>query len=302
MDQVLALRVFVRIVEAGSLTKAAGSLNLPRSTVSKLLLDLEEHLSTRLIARSTRTTAITVEGHDYYDRAVRLLSELDAMDDAARRTTRNLSGRLRIDIGSSLANVILIPALPQFLSRYPDVEIVMGVTDRSVDIVGDGVDCAIRGGPMRDSTLIARRVCELPFVTCATPAYFERFGRPVAPDDVRHHRGVGYFSALSGSPFPFRFIGDERPIEILPPLAASVNESTAHVSALLAGLGIGQSFECVLRPYLADGRLEAVLGDYRPAPMPLHLVYHESGRQNARVRAFCDFVVEVFGGLAPGDV
>lgn len=295
MDQLLALRTFTRIVEAGSLAKAAGSLNLPRSSVSKLLQDLEAHVGAKLVARSTRATTITPEGADYYRRAVQLLRDLDEMDAAASGPSIMPSGRLRIDIGSSLANLVLIPALPAFTARYPDIELILGVGDRSVDLIGDGVDCVIRGGALGDSSLIARSLGELAFVTCAAPAYAQRHGLPETIADLAgHHRGLGYFSASSGAIFPLRFIEGGQVRELHPTLQASVNESTAHMTALLAGLGIGQTFEFVARPYLRDGRLIELFHDEQPRPFPLHLVYPANRTQSARLRAFADWVIDLF--------
>lgn len=299
MDHLLALRTFTRIVEAGSLAKAAGTLGLPRSSVSKLLQDLEQHLGTRLVARSTRATTITPEGQAYYQSAVRLLRDLEEMDASVGGSAARPAGRLRVDIGSSLANLVLIPRLPEFLARYPDIELMLGVSDRSVDLVGDGVDCVIRGGLLADSSLIARHLVDLPFVTCAAPAYAQRHGLPDSIVDLaEHHRALGYVSASTGATFPLRFHDQGQMRELHPRLHLGVNESTAHMTALLAGLGIGQTFRFVARPYLADGRLIEILPEQQPGPFPLHLVYPANRKQNARLRAFADWVIEIFAQVA----
>jgi DNA-binding transcriptional LysR family regulator len=298
VDQLLALKTFVRIAEAGSLAKAAGSMDMPRSTVSKLLQDLEAHLGVRLVSRSTRAIAITPEGQRYYHDAVRLLASLDEMDATASGGSARPSGRLRVDIGSSLANLIIIPKLPEFLALHPDVEVVLGVADRAVDLVGEAVDCAIRGGALTDSALIARRLAALDYVTCAAPSYLERHGSPETLDQLHEeHRGIGYFSASTGNAFPLRFGGGEDATELRLRLNASVNESTAHMTALLAGLGIGQTFEFVARPYLRDGRLVELLPDTRPAPHPLHLVYPANRHPSAKLRAFADWAIGIFGQI-----
>ncbi len=298
MDQLLALKSFTRIVEAGSRAKAAASLHLPRSSVSKLLQDLEAHLGAALITRSTRATRITPEGEAYYHNAIRLLQDLEAMDTAARGPAAGPSGRLRVDIGSSLANLVLIPQLPDFIARYPEIELILGVSDHSVDLIGDGVDCVIRGGPLSDSSLIARRLGELAFVTCAAPAYAARYGLPeTIADLLANHRALRYFSASTGAHFPLRFFEDGQLREGHPRLHLAVNESTAHMTALLAGLGIGQTFEFVARPYLADGRLVALFPDLQPKPFPLHLVYPAGQAQSPRLRAFSDWVIEVFARI-----
>jgi DNA-binding transcriptional LysR family regulator len=301
LDQVLALRTFVRIAEARSLAKAAGSLDLPRSTVSKLLQDLENHLGTQLVSRSTRATTVTPEGEAYYLRALRLLGDLDEMDAEAGGNSLRPSGRLRVDIGSNLANLILIPKIPAFLELHPDVELVLGVSDRAIDLVGDGVDCVIRGGTLADSSLIARRLGELRYVTCAAPGYFDRYGIPRTIEDIEEkHRALAYFSASTGASFPLRFREDGEQREVRPRLMMSVNESTAHMTALLAGLGIGQTFEFAARSFLQDDRLVEILPEMRPDPHPLHLVYPAHRNQSAKLRAFADWAVTVFQQVERG--
>jgi DNA-binding transcriptional LysR family regulator len=297
LDQILALRTFVRIAHAGSMAKAAGTLDLPRSTVSKLLQDLEDHLGVRLLNRTTRAVAVTAEGADYYERALRLLEALDEMDASAKGGASAPSGRLRVDIGSVLANLILIPQLPRFQARYPEIELVLGVSDRPVDLIGEGVDCVIRGGALADSTLVARKLCELAYVTCATPGYIEQHGAPVRPEDLGEgHQTVTYFSAALGA-FPMRFTRDGEKIEIRAKSSINVNESTAHMTALRAGLGLAQTFEFVARPDLADGRLIEVLSDFAPAPHPLHLVYPGGRQISAKLRAFSDWAAEIFAAV-----
>ena len=298
MDQLLALRTFVRIAEAGSFAKAAGSLDLPRSSVSKLLQDLERHVGARLISRNTRAIAVTPEGERYYELATRLLADLDEMDASLGGAGGRPSGRLRVDVGSSLANLILIPALPAFRARYPDIELVLGISDRSVDLIGDGVDCVIRGGALADSSLIARRLGDLEYVTCAAPRYFDGHPQPLLPAELAaDHFALSYFSASSGNSFPLRFERDAERIELFPKSVVSVNESTAHMTALLAGLGIGQTFEFVARPYLDEGRLVEVLRDWRPAPHPLHVVYPSNRHPGAKLRAFVEWAIEIFGAI-----
>ena len=160
MDQLLALRVFVRIAEAGAFSRAADTMNIPRPTVTKLVQDLERHLGTKLLHRTTRRVNVTAEGAAYYERATRLIGELDEMDESASGARAQPRGRIRVDIGSVLANMMLIPALLGFRARHPDLHLDVGVSDRSVDLIDDGVDCAIRGGPLPDTSLVARRIAD----------------------------------------------------------------------------------------------------------------------------------------------
>ena len=296
MDQLLALRVFVRIADARSFAKAADSLNLPRSSVSKLLQDLEQHLGAKLVERSTRALTITPAGEAYRDHALSLLADLEEMDAAAGNAQASPRGRLRVDVGSSLANGIIIPALPEFRARYPDIELLLGVNDRPVDLIGEGVDCVIRGGALSDTSLIARRLCTLDSVTCATPGYFAAHGMPTHPAELAGaHAAVSYFFPQTGKTLPMHFMKGDEVHEINVPSAISVSESTAHIEAVLAGLGIGQIFGFSARPHIAAGRLVPILEDWTQPTLPLHLVYPATRHPNAKLRVFADWAVEIFG-------
>lgn len=295
MDHLLALRAFVRIAEAGSFTKAADSMNLPRSSVSKLIQDLEAHLGAKLVERTTRAVTVTEEGAAYRERALRVLADIDDMDATAAGSRAAPRGRLRVDIGSVLANLIVIPVLGEFTRLYPDIELQLGVSDRSVDLIGEGVDCVIRGGSLTDSALKARRLCELDYVVCAAPSYLEGREVPRKPRDLEHgHQIVSYFSASTGRLFPLRFTAGEETTEIPATGGIAVNESTAHISALLAGLGIGQTFGFLARPHFEQGRLVELLADFKPANHPLHLVWPADRFANPRLKVFSDWVAGVF--------
>jgi LysR family transcriptional regulator, regulator for bpeEF and oprC len=298
MDQLLAIRTFVRIAEAGSFGKAADQLNIPRSTASKLIQDLEQMLGTRLVQRTTRQATVTPEGAAYYERALRLLGDLDEMDGEARRTRAQPKGRLRVDIGSAHANFALIPALPDFQARYPDIDLRLGVSDRPADMVGEGIDCVIRGGELAESTLIARKLCELDMVLCAHRDYIDRHGMPAHPSDLEaRHRVCAYFSSLTGRPFSLRFERGGERVEVQPGGNIAVNESTAHLTTLASGLGIGQTFRYQVRPWLERGEVVEVLPEWRLARHPLYAMYPQSRHMNAKARVFIDWAIEVFGAL-----
>jgi DNA-binding transcriptional LysR family regulator len=295
MDQLLALRTFVRIVEAGTFAKAADQLNLPRSTASKLIADLEASLGTKLIQRTTRKVAVTPEGAAYYERSNRLIAELEDMNAAVRLNQAQPKGRLRIDIVSQLANCVLIPALPQFRDLYPDIELYLGISDRPVDLIGEGVDCVIRGGELGDTSLIARKIGELDYVTCASARYIERHGIPKHPSDLdRGHVNLNYFSSLTSKPFPMLFHRSGEEIETRGGAQVAVNEITAHLTAIKAGLGIGQTFGVMAQPFIEDGSLIPLLTDWTRPLHPLHVVYPPNRHLNAKLRIFVDWVSEVF--------
>jgi DNA-binding transcriptional LysR family regulator len=307
MDQLLALRVFVRIADSGAFSKAADSMNIPRPTVTKLVQDLERHLGTKLLHRTTRRVSVTSEGTAYYERATRLISDLDEMDQSAACARAQPRGRIRVDVGSVLANMILIPALGGFRARHPDLHVDLGVSDRPVDLIGEGVDCVIRGGALADTSLVARRIADLDWVTCASPLYLGARGVPKHPSEllpreprpndktgVPGHAIAGYFSSLTGRAFPLEFYKGDEQLLVHGQVAVAVNESTAHLSALLAGLGIGQAFKFMVAPHLQSGRLRTVIDDWGRPRQPLHVVYPSNRHLSAKTRLFVDWVAEVF--------
>lgn len=303
MDQLLALKVFVRIAETGGFSRAADSMNIPRPTVTKLVQDLEQHLGTRLLQRTTRRVSVTAAGSAYYERAKRLIAELEDMDQLASGARTQLRGRLRVDVGSVLANRILIPALSQFRQKYPELQLELGVSDRPIDLIGDGVDCVIRGGDLPDSTLVARHLADLDWVTCASKEYLATHGLPRHPDDLTArnpengapaHWLAGYFSSLTGRAFALEFHRDGERVLVKADEATSVNESTAHLNVLMTGLGIGQTFRFAAAPYVANGALQEVLADWSRPAHPIHLVYASNRQLSAKIRAFADWAAETF--------
>lgn len=292
MDQFAAIRVFLRTVEAGSLTRAAAALGMPKSTASKLLSQLETHLGTKLLQRSTRALALTAEGSEYYERAGSLLAGLHDIDADLRQRGGGLSGRIRIDLHSAMANTLLIPALGQFRDRYPGIQVAVGVSDRPVSLIGEGVDCVVRLGRLSDTSLIARTIYEDRLITCASPAYLER--HPTATDPrqlLEHHALVGYFSAATGEAKPMVFEKDGKRIEI-GAAHVTANDSTGHVNMILNGLGVGQTYASTVKPHLNSGALVRVLDDWTNGSEPISVLYPPAKRLNARVRAFIDWLIE----------
>jgi LysR family transcriptional regulator for bpeEF and oprC len=295
MNQLLAIRTFARVVEAGSFTRAADSLDMPNATVSKLVQELEAHLGVRLLQRTTRRVTVTPEGQLYYEKMGLILSNLEDVDTSFNIARSKPRGHLRIDSGGSTARELLIPALPDFMARYPDIRIDLGVSDRPVDLIGDNVDCVIRGGALDNSSLIARQIGLAKMVTCATPAYLKQYGVPAYPEELKNgHRLVSYVLSQNGRATPFRFLCDGEKTEIKLEHRVGVNESNAHLAAGLAGLGIIQTFAYAARPALKDGTLVEILKKWRPAPYPFHVVYPQNRHVTQRLRVFIDWLVEAF--------
>ena len=295
MDQMAAMRAFSRVVEVGTFTRAAQLLGIPKPTLSKLIQSLESHLRTKLLNRTTRRVTVTADGAAYYERAARILADIDELDGSMTLSQATPKGRLRVDISASLAVQILVPALPRFHSRYPEIQLDLGVTDRPVDLLAEHVDCVIRAGTIADQSLIARKIAELRFVSCATPDYLAGHGEPKHPSELEHHTVVGYFSAPSPRPFPLEFKRGDELIELAGRYIVAVNDSNAYVAAGLAGLGIMSIPAAMVEDQLTSGALRQVLRDWTTDPLPLYIVYPQNRHLSTRLRLFVDWVAELFG-------
>lgn len=295
MDQIQAMRIFVRVVEAGTFTRAADSLSLPKATVTKHVQALEARLRVKLLNRTTRRVTVTPDGAAYYDRTVRLLTDLDDIEASMTNARANPRGRLRVDVGTSVAQLLIIPNLADFHTRYPDIQLDLGVSDRIVDLIGDNVDCVIRGGELTDQSLVARRVGNLEFITVASPEYLARKGVPSHPLEIEQtHASVIYFSPQSGRHYPLEFVKGAESIDITGPYQLSVNEANAYVTSVLAGLGIGQITSYQAQSHLQSGALVQLLTEWTQPPLPVYVVYPPNRHLSAKVRAFVDWAAELF--------
>ena len=295
MDQVAALRAFVRIVETGSFTQAAAGLGTPKATVSKLLQQLEAHLRTKLLSRTTRRLAVTADGAAYYERAARLLHDLEELDASVTASQARPKGRLRVDVSSSIAQGIIMPALGGFFTRYPDIQLDIGTSDRVADLVADNVDCVIRAGVIGDLSLIARRVAEMHMTTCAAPAYLHAHGTPADPRALEQdHASVGYLKQRLAGPHPFSFVRGGETLRVAARYQVAVNEAQTYLAAGLAGHGILQAPHFMVRQHLEGGALCEVLPEWSVPPLPLHVVYSPSRHLSTRLRVFVDWAAALF--------
>jgi LysR family transcriptional regulator for bpeEF and oprC len=269
-------------------------MKLPKATVSTLIQQLETTLAVKLLHRTTRHVSVTADGAAYYERCLRILSDVREAEESLSRTRLSPSGRLRVDAPTGLAADVIVPALPQFFEQYPDIQLELGCSDRPVDLVEEGVDCAVRGGALGDSSLIARRVGILHFVTCASPAYLERHGRPAHPNDLLQHRCVNYFSARTGKIYDWDFTRDGERVQVALPGSIALNDSNAYIAAGIAGLGIVQMANFMMEPMIKDGLFESILDDWISDPLPIHVVYPQNRHLSAKVRVFVEWVAELF--------
>lgn len=292
MDRFDAMRVFTRIVERRSFTAAAADLGLPRSTVTETVQQLEARLGVRLLQRTTRHVTPTLDGEAYHRRCLAIIADVEdaeaAFGDARPR------GLLRVDVHGTLARHFVLPALPAFLAKYPELELHLGEGDRLVDLVREGIDCVLRVGDLQDSAMVARRVALLEEVTCASPDYLARFGVPATPDDLDGHRMIGFVSSATGGVFPLGFKTGGTLRRITLPTTVSVAGAETNVVAAKLGLGLIQVPRYHVEADLRAGSLVAVLQDFPSDPMPVSLLYPHSRQLSPRVRVFIDWLTQVF--------
>jgi DNA-binding transcriptional LysR family regulator len=299
VDHLQAIRIFARVVETGGFGRAALSLQMPNATVSKWIKSLEAHLGVKLLERNTRSVSVTTDGATYYERTRHLLSELDDIEATLGRAQASPRGALRVDLGGSTASGILIPALPAFRERYPDIQVQLSVTDRTADLIAENIDCAIRSTP-NDPGLVTHQIGSLAWTTCASPAYLAKHGTPKHPSEIvdKSLPVVGYFSATTGLTQPLSFRkGDEKLVLEGVQNSVLVSESNAHVATALAGLGIVHTLDFMARPYIERRKLVSILAEWRPDPLEVYVVYPPGRRYSAKVRVFVDWVTTLFASM-----
>ena len=294
MDQLSAMRAFIRVVETGNFTRAADTLAMPKATVTNLIQGLEAHLHTKLLNRTTRRVMVTTDGALYYERAAQIVSEIAELDGSLTNSQGLPGGRLRVEMAGAFADWIVVPALCDFYQKYPDIRIDLGVGDRTVDYLAENVDCALRAGTPADQSLIARRVSEVELITCASPLYIEKYGAPVRPEDLENdHYSVSYFRAQTNRTLPFEFRKDNEELEINPRYLVSVNDSRTFVTAATTGLGIAQLPRFMIRNELESGALIQVLPEWNREPLGLYIVYPPNRHLSNKVRVFVDWMVKL---------
>jgi DNA-binding transcriptional LysR family regulator len=291
MDRLAAMEAFVLVVDTGSFSATARRLNVGQPAVSKLIAQLEERLDVKLLVRTTRGLTATEAGLNYYERARRSIVEAEEAELAARGAATSLTGKLRIAAAVTFARIHLMPRLPEFLQRHPDLEIEVVLDDRNVDLVQEGIDVALRLGQLVDSSLTARRIASAPQVVLGTPSYFARAGEPTIPGDLSGHEAVIYDQRGGGAEWIFRRDDAEFVITLKGRLRVSAAEGLR--AAVLANAGIAIVSEWMFSPEIADGVVKVVLQDWQLPRIDLWAVFPAGRTATTKARTFTAFVQEV---------
>jgi len=294
MDQLQGMRVFARVAELGSFARAADDLDMSRAMASSYVAQLEKHLGTRLLHRTTRKVTVSPEGAVYLERCKRILGEIQAADDEMRHARARPQGKLRIDVPVAFGRYLLMPALPAFTERYPEMALEIRFNDRYVDLAAEHIDVVLRSGEVKTPDLIARRVATSRMVTCAAPGYLARYGVPRTPADLRNHRTIGFLRSDNSRPADWKFKQGREGVQKLKlNFALSFNTSEPMVSSAYEGQGIIQTTDLLLGRGIAEGRIVELLQEYSCEGPPLSVVYPRATQHLAKVRVFAEFAAEI---------
>jgi LysR family transcriptional regulator for bpeEF and oprC len=293
MNMIEAMEIFVAVVEQGSYTRAAESLSLHRPALSKAIKNLEHELNVQLLHRTTRRIHVTPEGDEFYGRCKQLLADL-ADTVAWFSPDRPPRGKLRVDVPVALAKAFIIPSLPGFRELYPEIELILGSTDHQVDLIAEGVDCAVRLGELDSSSLIARRIGTVEMVTCAAPVYLKKHGVPLDVKDLDDHLAVNFLIDHRRQIMPWRFQGEGEGTTVTLKSGIVVDDSEAFLSCGLAGLGILQGLRPSLQPFIDSGELVEILQQLKTIPKPISLLMTDRRYRSPKVRAFMDWLIAIF--------
>ena len=295
MDKLDQYRVFVQVAEMGSFIKAAHALELPRATVSAAVQQLEEKIGARLLNRTTRQVHLTTDGVQLLERVRPLLADAEDVEQLFQTSQRQVAGQLRIDVPSRIARRLIAPALPGLLRRYPRLQLVLGSTDRAIDLLQDGVDCTVRIGTLHDSSLVVRPLGHIALINCGSPAYLREYGVPEKPADLmKGHWAVGYASPTTGRELPWEHLdasGQTQNAAL--PSRVIVNNAESYIAGCRAGTGLIQIPRFDVQHLLDRGELVEVMPAHRAASMPVSLLYPHRRQRSRRLVAF----IEWFSGL-----
>lgn len=291
MDRFDQYRVFAQVADMGSFIKAAHALEVPRASVSAAIQQLETQLGVRLLHRTTRQVRLTADGEQLLERVRPLLAEVEDIDQLFHAGQRQVSGRLSIDAPSRIARRLIAPALPGLLHRHPRLELVLSSTDRAIDLVQEGVDCAVRIGALDDSSLVVRPLGRIALINCASPDYLREQGEPRRPGDLAAgHWCVGYASPKTGRELPWEYLSEDGAVQVAQvPARLVVNNAESYIACCLAGLGLIQIPRFDVQHLLDAGKLIEVMPAFRAAAMPVSLLYPHRRQRSRRLAVFHDW-------------
>ncbi|MDH2433680.1 LysR family transcriptional regulator [Pokkaliibacter sp. MBI-7] len=293
MDRIEAMQIFVQVVEKGSFTAAAEHLQLHRPVATRAIQHLEQTLGVRLLNRTTRKLNVTDEGEDFYQRAVQLLAGIEDTFASYPDAATMAKGRLKVSLAATVANAIVIPALPDFQRRYPQIEIHLGVSDQPVDIFEDNIDCVVRLGPLDDSSAVAKRVGHMALVTCTSRQYVDQHGLPESIEQLRSHHAINFVSGRNRRLVDWTFNDGKEELRLKLSSTIVTDNSDSLLACALAGMGIVQGVRAVLRPYLDSGRLVEVLPTLPPSPKAISVLYPHRVHLPAKTSAFVRWLEEI---------
>ena len=248
----------------------------------------------KLLNRTTRKVSVTTDGAAYYPSCVAILAQVRETEESLAHRHASPQGRLRVEVPTLIARLVIVPALPGFFARYPDIQLELGCSERRADLIEEGIDCAVWIGELEDSTLIARRIGLLYFGTCAAPSYLAAHGQPRHPDELTAHRCINHFSPRTGKIFDWVFAKNGVRIQTLLRGHVALDDENSYVAAAEAGLGVAQIPAFVLKEAMERGSLELLLGDWFAEPAPLNVVYPQNRHLSVKIRVFVDWVAELF--------
>lgn len=290
MDRLQQYRIFIQIAEMESFIKAAHALGFPRASVSAAVQSLEAELGARLFHRTTRRVQLTADGAQLLERVRLLLADAEDIDSLFQTHRRGVSGRLNVDVPSRIARRLIAPSLPGFLRRYPRLHLGLGSTDRAVDLVHDGVDCAVRVGSLHDSSLVVRPVGRIALINCASPGYLRKRGTPAHIQELmKKHVAVGYASPTTGRALPWEYVSDGEEKAISLTSRVTVNNAESYIACCIAGAGLIQIPRFDVQHLLDGGRLVEVMPDLRASSMPVSLLYPHRRQRSRRLDAFIEW-------------
>jgi LysR family transcriptional regulator for bpeEF and oprC len=293
VDQLVCMRSFARVAELHSFTRAADSLGVSRAVVSTHVADLERHLRCQLFHRTTRRVGLTSDGGEYLTRCQRILAEVAAADEAVRGTRLAVAGRLRVDVPAAFGRALLIPALPRFTARYPELQLEVQLNDRVIDLIEEEVDLVVRVGPVKEPHLVARRIVSTRLITCAAPEYLREHGTPGEPDELRRHKLIGHLGSTSHRPHKWLFQRGAVRRQLQLPFNVAFNAAEAQLLAAIRGAGITQTMDLLVAEALAAGKLAVVLSEWSAAGAPISVVCRSAVRNSPKIRVFADFAAEL---------